>query len=192
MALKTKMALLAAGEHIFLAKGYHHTGIQEILESAGVPKGSFYHYFASKEDFGLQVIASFAKTQHLKLKHGLGNQTLSPLTRLRSYFEVNCQALEASEFRYGCLIGNLSQELADQSEAFRTQLDQIWATWQAQLAACLQQAQDQGEIPVTQNPLTLAAFCLSSWQGAVLQAKVTKNSVPLQAFMQILFGQLLY
>src|SRR3954462_12000401 len=113
----TKLSLLEAGRKVFSEKGYNHAGIEAILQAADVPKGSFYYYFDSKEDFGLQVLNCFAERYKVHLDHHLNDASLSPLERLRSYFEAVCQRLESQQCRNGCLVGNLSQEMAAQSEA---------------------------------------------------------------------------
>ena len=115
----TKVALVDAGLHIMLEKGYHHTGIQDVLQAAGVPKGSFYYYFPSKEAFGREVIAQFAAAYVARLEQCLGDTTQSPLTRLRRHLDETLARFERRGCRGGCLIGNLSQELADQSAPLR-------------------------------------------------------------------------
>src|SRR6267378_5694530 len=114
----TKATLVAAGTQLILEKGYHHTGIQDVLQPAGVPKGSFYYYFPSKEAFALEVIAAFAAAYLERLEQSLGETTQSPLTRLRRHLEQTLARFERRGCRGGCLIGNLSQELADQSDRF--------------------------------------------------------------------------
>ena len=89
---KTKAVLLEAGKRVFLEKGYNHAGIEAILQAAGVPKGSFYYYFESKEDFGLQVLNSFAEGYNENFERDLGDMAVSPLERLRRYFEAACAA----------------------------------------------------------------------------------------------------
>src|SRR3954463_16066161 len=83
----TKSTLLDAGKQVFLEKGYNNAGIEAILQAAGVPKGSFYYYFESKEDFGLQVINRFGESIHGDLDLALGDTTGSPLGRFRAYFQ---------------------------------------------------------------------------------------------------------
>src|SRR5499427_9892265 len=83
----TKAALVDAGTQLILEKGYHHTGIQEVLQAAGVPKGSFYYYFPSKEAFGRAVIAQFAAAYVARLERWLGETTQSPLTRLHRHLD---------------------------------------------------------------------------------------------------------
>ncbi|MBD2040045.1 TetR/AcrR family transcriptional regulator [Microcoleus sp. FACHB-672] len=183
----TKTTLLEIGTRIILEKGFNHTGIQEILQTAGVPKGSFYYYFKSKEDFGLQVLENYAQAYQATLERCLEDQTLTPLSRLRRHFEESCKRFESRQCRNGCLIGNLSQELADQSEIFRSRLEEILSHWRERFAKCLYEAQEAGEIPSDLNPHDLAEFLLNSWEGAILRAKVTKTIAPLEAFIQIVF-----
>src|ERR1700737_838949 len=115
----TKQALLEAGARVMLQKGYSNTGIQEVLESTGVPKGSFYHYFDSKEDFGLQVIEHFYQNYAEKLRHYLDDKKYNAVERLKNYCVEGMSIFETNQCKSGCLIGNLSQEMSDQSEALR-------------------------------------------------------------------------
>jgi TetR/AcrR family transcriptional repressor of nem operon len=183
----TKANLLEAGKRIFLEKGYNHSGIEAILQTAGVPKGSFYYYFESKEDFGVQVLNHFAGTYDAELGRYLGDSRLSPLERLRRYSESVCERLESRRCRNGCLVGNLSQELADQSERFRTRLEEIFEGWVDRYADCLREAQVLGEIPVHLDVHELAEFWLNSWQGAVLRAKTNRSTAPLRTFLNMMF-----
>ena len=121
----TRLRLLETGERIFLEKGYNHTGIQEVLKDAGVPKGSFYYYFKSKEDFGLSVVEASMAAYQIKLDGFLKDETLTPLARLRNYFESGIRTFEENGFRCGCLVGTLSQEMAGQNETFRVRLSEI-------------------------------------------------------------------
>src|SRR3954467_8505829 len=172
---KTKAVLLEAGKRVFLEKGYNHAGIEAILQAAGVPKGSFYYYFDSKEDFGLRVLDRFADCYKGHLDRHLDDASLSPLERLRSYFEAVCVRLESQQCRNGCLVGNLSQEMADQSEAFRTRLEEIFEVCRDRYAECLKNAQDAGDLSPELDVRVLAEFCLSSWQGAILRAKAARS-----------------
>jgi TetR/AcrR family transcriptional repressor of nem operon len=187
----TKAALLDIGVRIIAEKGYNHTGIDAVLKAAGVPKGSFYHYFESKEDFGLQVIEYSAAEQDQKLDELLGDATRSPLERFRAYFEMGREHFVGQACRKGCLIGNLGQELADQNETFRLRLEEIFARWNRRFAECLSEARRIGEIPAHYDPLDLAVFCIASYEGALLQAKVQKNVKPIENFIHFVFERLL-
>jgi len=187
----TKRSLLEAGKKVFSERGYNHSGIEAILQAAGIPKGSFYYYFASKEDFGLQVLDHFAALYEADIGRYLDDATLSPLERLRRYHESICERLESRQCRNGCLVGNLSQEMADQSEAFRARLEEIFEGWVSRYAACLKQAQAEGEVPPDFDVHELAEFWLNSWQGAVLRAKTLRSTGPLRTFLTMMFAYVL-
>ncbi|MBX6311839.1 MAG: TetR family transcriptional regulator C-terminal domain-containing protein [Isosphaeraceae bacterium] len=187
----TRLALLEAGKRVFLEKGYNSAGLEAILQAAGVPKGSFYYYFTSKEDFGLKVIDRFAECYVAEYGRYLDDETMRPLERLQRYFEAVTARLEEKGCRNGCLIGNLSQEMADQNEAFRTRLEEVLEAWVRRIAACLRQAQRAGEIPGHLDPHELAEFCLNNWEGAILRAKTMRSTAPLKTFLDMMFGHVL-
>jgi len=187
----TKAILLETGKQLFLAKGYSSTGIEAVVQAAGVPKGSFYYYFGSKEEFGLQVIDRFAEEARANFERCQGDTSLPPLGRFRRYFEEACARLEVQECRTGCLVGNLSQEMAAQSEAFRVRLEEIFEGIIDRYVAGLKGAVEAGEIPPGQDLRALAEFCLSSWQGAILRAKTARSIRPIRTFIDIVFGSLL-
>jgi TetR/AcrR family transcriptional repressor of nem operon len=182
----TKDNLLEAGRRVFLERGYNHAGIESVLQTAGVPKGSFYHYFQSKEDFGLQVLDRFATTYEADLERFLGDANLRPLERLWRLAAATEERLKQWECRNGCLVGNLSQEMAGQSEAFRARLAAIFRGWVGRYAACLAEAQAAGEISEDLDVHELAEFWLNSWQGAVLRAKTIRSTEPLRVFVRLM------
>ena len=184
----TKNLLLEEGRRLFLERGYTNSGIEAILSSAGVPKGSFYYYFESKEDFGLQVLDRFAESYGSELEQFLGDENYAPLDRLRRMVESKCERIEREQCRNGCMVGNLSTELASQSEAFRSRLDAIFRGWSDRIARCLREAQAAGDVPDHLDAGELAAFWLNSWQGAVLRAKTLRTTAPLRTFQNVMFG----
>jgi TetR/AcrR family transcriptional regulator, transcriptional repressor for nem operon len=187
----TKIQLLEAGTEIMLEKGYNNTGIMEVLQSTGVPKGSFYYYFDSKEDFGLQIINHFHATYSDKLKACLDDATITPVERLRKYCEEGMHNFEMNACRKGCLIGNLSQEMADQSEVFRNRLKEIIVSWRTSFAACIREGQKAGEISKSLDADDLAEYFQSGWTGAVLRAKTMKSIEPQKVFIRMMFDQIL-
>lgn len=191
MSKETKATLLETGKRVFLERGYNNSGIEAILQAAGVPKGSFYYYFESKEDFGLQVLDRFAECYKAEAARFFDDRSIGPLERLRRLFEAKCERLESQHCRCGCLVGNLSQEMADQSEAFRAKLEEIFNWWCGRYAECLAEAQQAGEIPAHLDVHELAEFWLNSWQGAVLRAKTTRSIAPLRTFLNMMFGYVL-
>lgn len=187
----TKSELLKAGMELIGTQGYNATGIEAVLKSAGVPKGSFYHYFGSKEEFGLAVIAEFADRFLARLDVFLSDEALSPLERLRIFLERGLERLSAHECAVGCLIGDLGQELAAQNERLRNRLDEILLSWSERFAVCIREAQQTGELPASLDPQITASFILSGWEGAVLRAKVMKSPQPAREFIDLLFSAVL-
>jgi TetR/AcrR family transcriptional regulator, transcriptional repressor for nem operon len=193
VALKgdTKLALIKAGRQLIVEKGYHNTGIQEVLQTVGVPKGSFYHFFRSKEEFGLAIIDYDARMHDRIVEQYLNNLNLSPLNRLKQYFFFKVEEFETLNYREGCLFGNLSQEMSDQNEQFRLRLQEVTERWRDQFADCIKLAQAVGELSKNHEAQDLAEFCLNSWEGALLQMKVTKSANPLKNHIQFMFGVVL-
>lgn len=187
----TKNALLEAGTRIMLTKGYNNTGIQEVLEATGVPKGSFYYYFDSKEDFALQIIEHFDSTYAEQLKRFLDDKKLNALERLKSYCNEGRKALKENQCRNGCLIGNLSQEMSDQSEVLRAKLEEVLTRWRNRFASVIKEGQENKLISKQFDNVTLAEFFQSGWHGAIMRAKTTKTTVPLDSFMTLMFDKVL-
>jgi TetR/AcrR family transcriptional repressor of nem operon len=188
---KTKDMLLEAGKRVFLEKGYSNAGLEAILQTAGIPKGSFYYYFESKEDFGLQVLNRFAEWVDAEFQRCMEDPSRGMIERLRRFFDVVIERLVSHSCGNGCLVGNLSQEMASQSETFRRRVEEIYKERCNRLAACLEAAQRAGEISAQLDPRLLAEFLLNSWQGALLRAKTMKSREPLGTFLTIVFESLL-
>ncbi|MBS1953182.1 MAG: TetR family transcriptional regulator C-terminal domain-containing protein [Cyanobacteria bacterium SZAS-4] len=183
----TKLQLLEAGIDIMIEKGYNNTGIMEVLQKTGVPKGSFYYYFDSKEEFGLQIINYFNDNIVVKKRKPLEDKTVSPLQRLRNYCDELIRNIEQNECRKGCLIDNLSQEMADQSEVFRNRLKEIGDESTAIFAECIREGQELNEIPKCYDSQELAEFINCSIKGAIGRAKLLKNTEPIKVVFHILF-----
>jgi len=187
----TKVLLLERGTEIMLEKGYNNTGIMEVLQATGVPKGSFYHYFESKEDFGLQIINHFERSHRDKLDATVGNKELNPIERLRSYCDFGIDNFLTQKCRKGCLIGNLSQEMADQSEIFRKRLLEIQTETTKRFVDCFTEAQKAGLIKSNYNCQDLAECFQAGWAGATVRSKTCKTVDPMQAFVRFTFNNVL-
>lgn len=181
--------LVEVGLQTFRAGGYNHTGVKDLVAAADVPKGSFYYYFDSKEDFACAVIDRYADGTAGSAV--LDDRTHPPLARLRRYFEMLASLYEGCELAEGCLFGNLSLEMADQSAAIQARLSAGFARWQATLAAVFYEAAGHGDLPPGTDPDALAAFCLDGWQGALVRMKAEKSAAPLHLFVAMVFDQLL-
>jgi TetR/AcrR family transcriptional repressor of nem operon len=187
----TRTDIIKAGTGIIARQGFNATGIDAVLKAAGVPKGSFYHFFASKEAFGLAVLDSFAERYAQKLDEFFNDESLPHLQRLHNYLDYSMQRLVKHSFSTGCLAGNLGQELADQHESFRLRVEEIFQSWKQRFAACFRSAQTTGELSVDLEPDLLAEFLLTGLEGAILRARVKKSLQPVRDFIDILFQQIL-
>lgn len=179
---ETRESLLRAGLELLTEKGFSASGLDEILRRVAVPKGSFYHYFSSKEQFGSELIARYDDYFLRKLDRFLTDETLSPVRRLRAFMADAKAGMARYDYARGCLVGNLGQEMGALPEPFRAQLQNVFIGWQARVERCLRAAQELGEIPRTADCRTLAAVFWIGWEGAVLRAKLDRNPAPLELF----------
>ena len=190
--LSTKEILLRAGKTLFLEKGYHHTGLQEIVKSAGVPKGSFYHFFDSKEAFGIAVLEHHIQCfQPFIEKPLFKDKCTPPLKRLRKFFMAGCSQLASEGFQGGCIVGNFAQEMADQNETFRAFLKNAMQTWENLFVDCLKEAQSLGHISSKEDVKELGHFLMNGWEGAILRMKLTRSRKPLLNFIDLVFNKVL-
>ncbi len=187
----TRNHIIRTGAEMIGHKGFGATGINGVLTTAGVPKGSFYHYFSSKNDFGLAVIDTFAEEYDAKLDRILNDSSRSCLDRLRAYFDTGLETMTSCEFTRGCLIGNLGQELAGQNEPFRKRLDTVFQGWEKRFERCIEEARLAGDVDDSIDPADVASFLLSGWEGAILRAKVLKSTEPMERFVRVFFQQCL-
>ncbi|MCE5975118.1 TetR/AcrR family transcriptional regulator [Sinirhodobacter sp. WL0062] len=175
-------ALIRAGLVVLTEKGFSAVGIDEILRLAGVPKGSFYAYYDSKEAFGRALITAYAGYFAEKLDRWFLDETLPPLARLSAFIEDAKAGMARHGFTRGCLVGNLGQEMGTLPPSFRTQLTEVLLDWQARTAICLRAAQAAGEIGPKADCDQLAAIFWIGWEGAVLRAKLELSPTPLDTF----------
>jgi TetR/AcrR family transcriptional repressor of nem operon len=171
--------------------GYTATGIKDVVDAAEVPKGSFYNHFESKEAFGKEVVDFYFNNGLVELRELLGNRNIPPLERLQNYFSERTHDFQEAGYVRGCLLGNLSLEIADQSASIRDRLAVHFRTWSGLLAECIAEAQTTGAISNQQPAALLAQFLLNSWEGALLRMRVEKSDVPLKEFTEVIFGSLL-
>ena len=187
----TRGSLVRAGLQMIHAEGYAATGIQGIVESVKVPKGSFYNHFASKEAFGAEVIDAYFDRGEEKLRAFLCDADVAPLDRLEAYFDDRIDVLRAMGFVKGCLLGNFSAEVADHSALVREHLVLHFGAWSVYFETCIAEAQEQGTISDRLPAALLGRFLLNSWEGALLRMRAEKSDSPLIEFKEIVFGTLL-
>jgi len=182
--------LLDTGLRVLHERGFNATSVQDITEAAGVPKGSFYNHFESKEDLGAEVVLRYLESSN-KTQAVLRDPKFSPYARLRKYFEGLVQVAEKKEFCGGCLLGNFGAELSEQSEMIRVRVSQEFSTWSTMIANVIAEAQAEGQISKDLPASTLAAFVLNGWEGALVRARVDKSKAALEQFVKVTFAKTL-
>ncbi len=178
----TRALLIQTGLAILTEFGFSATGLDMILKTVGVPKGSFYHYFNSKEAFGLAVLESYDEFFIAKLRYHLLNKDLPPLERLHSFTSSAIEGMRKYQYKRGCLVGNLNQELNHLSDEFRTRLLQSYVAWQTLVKNCLDEAYQQQSIAADINTSDMSEYFWIGWEGAVMRSKLTQSSQPLRLY----------
>jgi TetR/AcrR family transcriptional repressor of nem operon len=182
--------LLAAGLDTLHRGGFNATSVQDITEAAGVPKGSFYNHFESKETLGAEVVLRYVENTEAQ-RAILRETKLAPLARLRKHFERLNQDVARNNYSYGCLLGNFGTELSEQSPLIREQVAKAFVGWSDLIAKVIAEAQTAGAVTKELSPKVLAAFLVSAWEGALMRAKVDKSRAPLDAFLSVGFAKVL-
>lgn len=185
----TKRLILDHGVALFLKNGYHGTGLNDVLGAAKVPKGSFYNYFASKEDFGVQAVEHYIAPFIQQLTEHLAAPGYGGLAAAEAYFRALIRDLEERNFVGGCLLGNLMGEIGDTSEAARAALKKAIDRYRNLLESGLARAQREGTVRSDRSARAMADILTNAWQGALLRMKIERSSAPLYAFLdEMLLG----
>jgi TetR/AcrR family transcriptional repressor of nem operon len=182
--------IVRKGAALIHAQGFKATGVQQVLDAAGIPKGSFYYYFKSKEDFGLAVIDHFTSNIGEVFSRCLNDEEIPPLKRLENLFIYFENVFEKTGCALGCPVGNLSLELADSSERLRTHLEAAVSKLIIRIETCLRKAQQDHSISAGLDTHDTAQIIFHAFEGAILHMKVTRNIAPYRAFRRHIAGYL--
>ncbi|MDB4986681.1 MAG: Transcriptional regulator, TetR family [Myxococcaceae bacterium] len=179
--------ILEAGLEVMHSQGFNGCSVQDITKYAGVPKGSFYAYFPSKEALAVEVLVAYK---------GFGDPDVllegsePALERLRAYFEQAARQFKASGFQRGCLLGNFGSELSDASELVRKALAQRFQNWHRVIADVLREGQERGNVSKLLNADQVARFLVGAWEGALMQMKVSRSEQPIEDFLKLALAPL--
>lgn len=180
----TRQQILDTAKCIILGKGFAAVGLNEILTAAHVPKGSFYHYFKSKEQFGSALLEDYFDDYMISLEARLQDDGSPIASRLMGYFQdwLDTQSSVTTEDK--CLAVKLSAEVTDLSEAMRLTLKQGTDRVMARLAQCVEEGMRKGEFVISQDPIAVAHEIYYMWIGATLLTKVHRTREALECAMQ--------
>jgi TetR/AcrR family transcriptional repressor of nem operon len=187
----TRDRILDAGAELFGQKGFNGCGLSEVLERAGVPKGSFYHYFSSKEEFGVVLIERARDAYLAELRSLLSDRRRTPIERLRAVFEHTRDECAAHGPTVECLIPKLALETGSLSEPVHAAVKCAYQQWNALLAQAIREGQAADQIGPQHDPDRLANVLAMLWEGAAIRMQIDRNIQPLNDFLAFVFDSLL-
>lgn len=176
----TREHLLATGEHLCMQRGFTGMGLSELLKTAEVPKGSFYHYFRSKEAFGVAMLERHFAAYHQRLTEHFTTGAGNYRDRILAYYQETLNQFRQQGTISGCLTVKLSAEVCDLSEDMRSAMDKGASNIIAILAHALEKGRESRCLTFTGEPLQQAQILYALWLGANLQAKISRSAMPLE------------
>ncbi|MFC7336945.1 TetR/AcrR family transcriptional regulator [Haloferula chungangensis] len=184
----TKERILDAAEEIMLEHSFHSVGLNQILSAVKVPKGSFYHYFKSKEDFGVEILRHYARNSNA-IKHQLLFETdpeKDPIERMFCYFEAAIERGRENGGKCPCLIQKLAAEVANFSEPMREAVAEGYAQSISIFTKLFDEAVEKGSLPRSTNTTTEAEFLMVVWVGALQRMLIFRDAEALRFGVDIL------
>jgi TetR/AcrR family transcriptional repressor of nem operon len=172
----------------FHAHGFNGAGVKEITDTAGVPKGSFYNHFDSKEALAVVALERYGATMRMDL---LADSGTPALDRLRAHFAFLREEAVGNGLARGCLLGNFGTEITDHSETIRAAVRTGLRSWSALIAEALTDARREGTVRPDIDPERTARFILNAWEGTLIEARATRSTDAFDTFFALVFDTLL-
>ncbi len=176
--------ILATGQRIIAGKGFSGVGLNEILATAGVPKGSFYHYFGSKEAFGEAMLESYFEEYLAELDRTLNQPAQTMAERLMNYWQDWQDNQVSFDCQGKCLAVKLGAEVADLSEAMRLALKRGTAGIIERLAKAIETGMKEGSLSIDSDPYSTAQSLYQLWLGASVMVKIVRTKQPFETAMR--------
>ncbi|CAM2159726.1 MAG: TetR/AcrR family transcriptional regulator [Paraburkholderia tropica] len=176
--------IIAIGQSIIGAKGFAAVGLSEILAAAGVPKGSFYYYFASKDAFGVALLENYFEDYLAELDKTLSLPGMTMAARLMQYWQIWRETQSFFDCQGKCLAVKLGAEVADMSEPMRAALNRGTAGVVARLARAIEAGVAEGSLTVDAEPRVVAQSLYQLWLGASVMVKIVRNLQPFEVALE--------
>ena len=174
----TRQTILDTAQLIVSRKGFSAVGLNEILQAADVPKGSFYHYFNSKDAFGVVLLDTYFDHYVQGIEQLFQQPELSGGAKLMRYWQTWVDNQTGCTDAGKCLAVKLGAEVSDLSEPMRLALDRGTSRTIALLADAIGRGVEDGSLTVTQAPQSLAQSLYALWLGTSVMSKITRTSAP--------------
>lgn len=167
--------ILDIGYDVLRKNGYHNVGVNQILKEAGIPKGSFYNFFESKEDFANKVIERYGQTNSNWMQEFFSESKLSPIESLKSFYKLMIDTNEKDGFLSGCIINNMSIEVGRINDTMSSKANEQFMGWLGILATVISNGQQLKEITDKFSALEIAEYLHAGFYGTFSRMKVTRN-----------------
>ncbi|WP_046733266.1 TetR/AcrR family transcriptional regulator [Streptomyces humi] len=171
--ISVRERLVDSAMDVFRRKGFSGASIQDVTEAAGVPKGSAYNHFRSKQDLAVEIVLRYARAADHSILEGQG----PALERLRGHLIAQVERIRGSGIEFGCLLGTFASDGANAGEKVREAVREALDSWTDALTATIADGQASGEITTARSAATLAAFLLDLFEGATLRARTSADHV---------------
>lgn len=179
--------LLEKGTEILWSKGYNGTSVNDIVKAAGIPKGSFYFYFKSKEDFAIKAIEHYFNENIGPFLSILEDKATSPVKRLVAVYEYRIEKLKGElNCKLGCLASNIGNEMSEHSESIRKVILEKEKFYKGKLVEVAEEAQECGEINASLNVTNLIEFIEDAGKGAMITMKEMQSSYPIDNHLNMI------
>lgn len=188
----TKERIIEAAEELMWEKSFHSVGLNEILKAVGVPKGSFYHYFESKEHFGVEMLNHYISEATERKSETLLNRDVEsdPMKRLVAFLEESIAMFRENNGKCPCLVLKLASEVTSFSEPMRETLAKGMETWLGMLGGVFEEAKVLGTIPRDIDCTNEAGLMRDLWAGAIQRSTITKSTDPMQNALECIRGRI--
>ena len=180
--------IISNGTELFRKKGYNNVGINEILKECDIPKGSFYNFFKTKEDFAEKVIDTYGANSMKMISDALADKSISPMKRLKQFYSMLIEINEKDGFDSGCLLNNFSVEVGGFNTVISDATDRSFKMWVSEIAKCVQEGQEQGEIIDAVPAADLAEYLHAGLSGAFSRMKVNRDRIYLDKWYNMTFN----
>lgn len=186
----SKEEIIELGAELMRQNGYHATGINDILREAGIPKGSFYNFFPTKEAFAGEAMRWYGARMQRAMAGIFSNPALSPLARLKKFYGLVIAGNAEEDYQHGCLVNNFNNEVAGNNAYLAEEANRQFNLWLDELEACVAEAQATGELTDEFPPRELAEFIHTSFFGALSRMKSSRNGAALTLVYNLVFASI--
>ena len=180
-----KEDILRVGIDLMRTTGYHNVGVQEVIKTCSIPKGSFYNFFESKEKFAVQAIQLYSSDILEFWTQIEQSQELNGEQKVHAAFKVLFNEYQEGNYQRTCLLGNLSLETCSSSKALGRQIEQSWTEWKEVLRLMIQQAREEGSFSNRMSSSAITNFLFDTFYGILNRIKVERSSLPVKQFFSV-------